>query len=196
MISRIRGTLVRRALGIAEVMTPGGVAYELEIPLPVYERLPREGEEIELRTWHIVREDASELYGFIDANERALFGRLLTASGVGPKLALAMLSRLSPHKLVAAISAKDIATLRQIPGLGVKKAEKLVLELGDRLDDLAIVPPGKRPEGRSAEEAVGALVALGYSITEATAAVREVLDEDAQLTGVELIRAALARAQK
>lgn len=196
MISRIRGTLVRRALGIAEVMTPGGVAYELEIPLPVYERLPREGEEIELRTWHIVREDASELYGFIDANERALFGRLLTASGVGPKLALAMLSRLSPHKLVAAISAKDIATLRQIPGLGVKKAEKLVLELGDRLDDLAIAPPGKRPEGRSAEEAVGALVALGYSITEATAAVREVLDEDAQLTGVELIRAALARAQK
>lgn len=196
MISRIKGTLIRRDLGLVEVMTPGGVAYEVEIPLSVYERLPREGAEVELRTWHIVREDAAELYGFLETGERALFGRLLTASGVGPKLALAMLSRLSPQKLVAAISAKDIATLRQIPGLGVKKAEKLVVELGDRLDDLAIGPAGKRPEGRNAEEAVGALVALGYTATEATAAVREVLDEDAQLAGVDLIKAALARAQQ
>lgn len=196
MISRIKGTLIRRDLGLVEVMTPGGVAYEIEIPLSVYERLPREGAEVELRTWHIVREDAAELYGFLEAGERSLFGRLLTASGVGPKLALAMLSRLSPHKLIAAISAKDIATLRQIPGLGVKKAEKLVVELGDRLDDLAIGPAGKRPEGRNAEEAVGALVALGYTVTEATAAVREVFDEDAQLAGVDLIKAALARAQQ
>lgn len=196
MISRIKGTLVRRDLGVAEVMTAGGVAYEMEVPLSVYERLPREGAEVEMRTWQVIREDAAELYGFLEAGERALFARLLTASGVGPRLALAMLSRLSPQNLVAAISAKDIPTLRQIPGLGAKKAEKLVLELADRLDDLALAPAGKRPEGRAAEEAVGALVALGYTVTEATAAVREVLDEDAQLAGVELIRAALARAQQ
>lgn len=193
MISRVRGTLVRRDLGIAEVATAGGVTYELEIPLTVYERLPREGSEVELRAYQVVREDAIELFGFIEPGERALFARLLTASGVGPRLALNMLSTLSPAKLIAAITNKDIPTLRQIPGLGSKKAEKLTVELADRLDDLAAAPVGPRPTGASAEDAVGALLALGYSASEATAAVRKALDEHGKLMGVELIKAALAQ---
>jgi holliday junction DNA helicase RuvA len=193
MISRIRGQLVRRELGVVEVATSSGLTYEISIPLTVYERLPAEGAELELLTYLVIREDAHELFGFLTPSERALFARLLTASGVGPRLALSMLSTLSPDKLVAAITNKDIATLRQIPGLGSKKAEKLTVELADRLAGIVTAPPGRRPEGRTAEEAVAALVALGYTATDATAAVRKALDDQGRLVGIELIKAALSR---
>jgi Holliday junction DNA helicase RuvA len=196
VISRIRGTLVRRDLNSIEVMTSGGVAYELFIPLTAFERLPREGQEIELRTHHVVREDAAELYGFLENSERTLFARLLTASGVGPRLALNMLSTLTPDRLVAAIAAKDVITLKRIPGLGAKKAERLILELADRLDDIAVATGGPKPTGAGSEEAVGALVALGYNATEATAAVRKALDDEGRLIGIDLIKAALARVTK
>lgn len=197
MISRIRGILVRRDLGSIEVLTAGGVAYEMHIPLSVYERLPREGNDVELRTYHVVREDSAELFGFIDNSERTLFGRLLSASGVGPRLALNMLSALTPDRLVTAITTKDIATLRRIPGLGAKKAERLVLELADRLDDVAVAAAqGPRPVGATAEEAVGALIALGYNPAEATSAVRKALDEEGKLIGIDLIKAALAKVTK
>ncbi len=199
MISRIRGILLRRDLTTCEVMTAGGIAYEVEIPLTVFERLPREGAEIELRTYQVFREDAQLLFGFLEDGERAVFARLLTASGVGPKLALAMLSRYAPARLVRAITDRDIAALRQIPGLGTKKAERLVLELADKLQDLAFAtagaaacPDGAQARGRAAEEAVAALVALGYSAGEATRAVRAALDGQGALTGVDLIKAALA----
>lgn len=192
MISRIRGTLIRREPGIAEVMTGGGIAYEIEVPLTTYEKLPREGAEVELRTQHVVREDSVTLYGFLTAGDRAVFARLLTASGVGPRLALSMLSSFPPERLVRAILEKDVASLRQIPGLGTKKAERLIVELGDRLDDLAVAALGETQAGGTAESAVGALVALGYAPAEAGAAVRRALDEDGEVTGTELIRAALA----
>jgi Holliday junction DNA helicase RuvA len=192
VISRIRGRLIRRELGTAEVMTAGGVAYEIEVPLSVYERLPKEGAEVELRTTQIVREDGITLYGFLDSGERAVFARLLTASGVGPRLALNMLSTLPPDRLIRAILEKDIATLRQIPGLGVKKAERLAVELADRVDDLAAVRSVSAPASRSAEAAVAALVALGYAPTEAANAVRRALDsEGAQAETERLIRVAL-----
>jgi holliday junction DNA helicase RuvA len=191
VISRIRGVLVRRGLESVEIMTSGGVAYEIAVPLGVYRRLPREGAELELRTYQVVREDALELYGFADEHERALFGRLLTASGVGPRLALSMLSTLAPERLVAAIRERDIASLRQVPGLGAKKAERLVVELADKLDDLAFGAPA-RPGGRAAEEAVGALVSLGYPAGIATEAVRRALDHEAGLEGPALIKKALA----
>ncbi|HEX6938749.1 MAG TPA: Holliday junction branch migration protein RuvA [Longimicrobiales bacterium] len=193
MISRIKGVLLERSVDAVEVMTPGGVAYAIEIPLTVYERLPKAGAEVELRTFQLVREDGVSLYGFLDARERELFARLLTASGVGPRLALSMLSTLAPDRLVRAIAEKDITALRQVPGLGAKKAERLALELADKLDDLALAAAGPTPPGRAAEEAVGALVALGYSTAQATAAVRRALDERPDLTGTDLIKAALAR---
>lgn len=193
MISRVRGTLLLRETERAEIMTPGGVAYEIEIPLSVFERLPREGAEVELRTQYVVRQDGVSLYGFLTDAERALFARLITASGIGPRLGLAILSTLSADRVVRAIQDRDIPTLRQVPGLGVKKAERLALELGDKLDDLAITT-APRAEGRAAEEAVRALVALGYPLPRATAAVREALDETPSLEGAALIKAALSRA--
>ena len=197
MISRVHGKLVRRDLGSIEVMTSGGVAYEMLIPLSVFERLPREGAEVELRTYHVVREDSAELFGFLEHSERMLFGRLLGASGVGPRLALNMLSTMPPERLITAITTKDIATLKRIPGLGAKKAERLVLELADRLDDIAVstVRAGA-PAGATSEEAVHALVALGYNASEASAAVRKALDEQGKLIGIDLIKAALARVTK
>ena len=197
MISRVHGKLVRRDLGSIEVMTSGGVAYEMLIPLSVFERLPREGADVEMRTYHVVREDSAELFGFLEHSERVLFGRLLGASGVGPRLALNMLSTMPPERLITAITTKDIATLKRIPGLGAKKAERLVLELADRLDDIAVttVRTGAAA-GATSEEAVHALVALGYNAAEASAAVRKALDEQGKLIGIDLIKAALARVTK
>lgn len=192
MISRVKGRLVRRDIGSVEVMTAGGVAYELEIPLGVYESLPAEGSEVELRTYQVVREDAITLYGFTALAERSMFAKLLSASGVGPKLALNILSALPPERIVRAILEKDVNTLRRIPGLGAKKAERLALELADRLDDVAVTATDVRGKGEMAEQAVGALLALGYSQSESAAAVRKVLDEHGPREGVELIRAALA----
>jgi Holliday junction DNA helicase RuvA len=166
----------------------------------VFERLPREGEQVELRTYHVVREDSAELFGFLDASERILFGKLLGASGVGPRLALNMLSTMAPQHLVTAITMKDIAALKRIPGLGAKKAERLVLELADRLDDVvaAGAPAGARASaaGSTVDEAVHALVALGYNAAEASTAVRKALDESGKLMGIDLIKAALAKVTK
>lgn len=192
MISRIRGRLLRRDVGVVEVLTAGGVGYELEIPLGVFEKLPAEGADLELYAYQVVREDAITLYGFNDQAERTMFARLLTASGVGPRLALSILSALPPERIVRAILEKDVVTLRRIPGLGAKKAERLALELADRLDDVAITTTAVRGRGPAAEQAVGALVALGYSQAEAAAAVRRVLDQQGGSEGVDLIRAALA----
>jgi Holliday junction DNA helicase RuvA len=195
VISRIRGVLLRRELGIAEVMTQGGVAYEVMIPLSVFERLPNAGADIELRTYQVVREDSVELYGFIDEVERALFSRLLTASGVGPRLAVAILSSMTPDRIVSAIMNRDIVALRQIPGLGTKKAERLALELADRLDDLAVTAT-KRGGAAGFDEAVHALVALGYSTGDAASAVRRVVDEHGPMAPIDLIKAALAAIKK
>lgn len=192
MISRIRGTLLRRELGLAEIMTQGGVAYEVHIPLTVFERLPREGAEVELRTFQVVREDAIELFGFLENAERVVFGRLLSASGVGPRLALNILSAMPPERVIRAIHDRDIAALRQIPGLGAKKAERLALELKDRLDDIAVTAAGGRTGGPGFEEAAAALVALGYSTADAAAAVRKVIDDQGALPAIDLIKAALA----
>ena len=137
MIARIAGKLVAKELDRVEIFTSGGVAYELAIPLGVYETLPRVGEQVELQTHLVVREDAFLLFGFATVNEKRVFQRLLTANGVGPSLALGLLSTLSAERLVRAIREKDIATLQGVPRVGKKKAERLVLDLSDKLDDVA-----------------------------------------------------------
>lgn len=196
MISRIRGRLLGREPERVEVMTDGGVGYELEIPLSVFEKLPRAGQDVELLAYQVVREDDLLLFGFLQPAERQLFGRLLGASGVGPRLALAMMSTLTPSALVRAIKDREIATLVQVPGVGKKTAERIALELGDKLDDLAL-PTGASVKGAAAQEAVGALVALGYSSGDANAAVRSSVEQDGPEDDPKaLIRKALARAGK
>jgi len=196
VISRVKGTLLRRELDGVEIMTAGGTGYDIRIPLSVYERLPRVGEPVELRTHQVVREDEVSLYGFLEERSRLLFVRLMSASGVGPRLALTMLSTLSPDRLVRAIADRDLALLTQVPGIGKKTAERIALELGDRLDDSLLAATDGKPAAPGAEDAVNALVALGYNQSAAGTAVRKALDEEPGLEGVGLIRAALARAVK
>ena len=193
MISRIRGSLLGRDLNRAEVMTPGGVAYEVEIPTTVYERLPRVGEEVELLTLQVIREDAWLLFGFLEDNERRLFSRLISASGVGPRLALALLSALPAPALVRAIRDRNLAVLTGVSGVGKKTAERIAVELAGKLDDLAFASSGLGAQAPGVEEALRALVVLGLTPLEAENAVRGVVQEQGPLPAQELIRAALAR---
>lgn len=195
MISRLKGTLLARETDRVEVETPGGVVYEVEIPFMILDRLPREGHPVELRTVHLVREDSAALYGFLEPHERTLFLRLLGASGVGAKLALAMMSTFTARRLARALAEKDLTALVQVPGVGRKTAERLALELADKVQDLAVGPEGGGATPPGAEEAVAALVALGMSFGDADRAVRAVLEEAGPggLPPEALIRKALAR---
>lgn len=193
MISRIRGTLLLRELDRVEVMTPGGVAYDIAIPRTIFETLPAVGAEVELRTFQVVREDALMLFGFLEESDRVVFSRLLTAPGVGPKLALAMLSTFPSARLVRALRERDIAALTSIPGVGKKTAERISLDLSSRLDDIAVAPSAPHAKGVGVEEALRALTVLGFSPGDADRAVREVLDEGAASDTQDVIRAALLR---
>lgn len=195
MISRIEGTLVAREIDRVEVLTGGGVAYELAVPLATFEALPRVGERVALFTHLVVREDEWLFYGFANALERRVFRRILGAKGVGPALALGMLSALTAERLVRALREKDVATLQLVPRVGRKKAEQMVLDLADKVEDLAGETAGataRTPENAAAEDAVRALVSLGYGALDADKAVRAVLDGGAPgRSAPELIRAAL-----
>jgi Holliday junction DNA helicase RuvA len=195
VIAQIAGRLVAKDLERVEVMTNGGVGYELSIPLGVYETLPRTGEDVTLHTHLVVREDGWLLFGFASLTERRVFQKLLTANGVGPALALGLLSHLSADRLVRALREKDIVTLQSVPRVGRKKAERLVLDLADKLDDLpAEAPGGVRPEAAGADDAIRALVSLGYTTFDAEKAVRGALDTGGRgMPAPELIRNALAR---
>jgi len=193
MISRLKGILITREPDRIEVETGGGVVYEVEVPLTVFERLPGPDRAIEIRTLQIVREDSATLYGFLEAYERTLFKRLLGASGVGAKLALAMLSTYNAPRLARALVEKDITALTQVSGVGKKTAERLALELSDKVTDLAIAADTGGPitKASGAQEAVAALVALGYTFADADTAVRSVLESGAVSGADELIRKAL-----
>ena len=196
MIAQVTGTLVGKELDRVEIMTAGGVAYELAIPLGVYEGLPRAGESVSLHTYLVVKEDAWQLFGFATPLERRVFQRVLNAKGVGPALALGLLSTLTAERLIRALRDRDIATLQSVPRVGRKKAEQLVLDLADKLDDLQVSLPGAgpRPEGVGTEDAIRALVSLGYSQSDAERAVRQALDERGSGQGAaELIRGALGK---
>ena len=195
MIAQIAGRLLAKDLDRVEVMTSGGVGYELAIPLGVYETLPRAGEDVMLHTHLVVREDGWLLFGFASSVERRVFQKLLTANGVGPALALGLLSHLSADRLVRALREKDVTTLQSVPRVGRKKAERLVLDLADKLEDLpAEGIAGVRPDGAGAEDAIRALVSLGYTTADAERAVRGALDTGGRgMPAAELIRNALAR---
>ncbi len=175
MITRLKGTLISRDADHVEVETAGGIVYEVQIPLSILERLPKPpAQDFEIRTLQVVREDSLTLYGFIEPFERELFSRLLGVPRVGPKLVLAMLSTYSAGRLAQALVEKDVNALTQVSGVGRKTAELIVLELADKVEDLAMEAAGPDRAGGGAmpgvQEAVGALVALGYSFVDADAA--------------------------
>jgi Holliday junction DNA helicase RuvA len=197
MISQVSGTLASKELDSVDISTPGGVTYELLIPLGVYEKLPATGEKVALHTHLVVKEDSWQLFGFATPFERRVFQRVLNAKGVGPALALGLLSTLSAERLVRAIQAKDVATLQSVPRVGRKKAEQLILDLADKLTDLQVSGGGisaSAPQGVGAEDAIRALVSLGYSPADAERAVRQAIDEGGSGMGAaELIRGALGK---
>lgn len=196
MISRIAGTLEARDIDRVEVMTAGGAGYSMQIPLSVYETLPKIGEPVALFTSLVVKEDGWLLFGFTSQVERRVFDLVRTATGVGPALALSLLSSLTASRLVRAIVEKDTATLQSVPRVGKKKAEQMILDLATKMREVDVSggTSGVPSPGAAAEDATRALVSLGYSLPDAERAVRATLDAaTGQLSATELIRQALAR---
>jgi Holliday junction DNA helicase RuvA len=190
MIATVAGlVMARSADGTIVVETDGGVGYAIAVPTGVLARLPENGQRVRLFTELVVREDGWLLFGFDQPGERAVFQRLLGASGFGPKLALALLSALGAERAVRAIRDRDLALLSSVSGIGRKKAERLALELQDRFDDVAVEPAAPRSSG--ADEAVRALVALGYTPAAADDAVRAAQGGVALEDTPQLIRRAL-----
>jgi len=185
MIGRIRGSLVYKQppLILVEV---GGVGYEIQVPMTTLFQLPELGEPVSLVTHFVVREDAQLLYGFIDERDRTLFRQLIKVNGVGPKLGLTILSGMDANSFVRCIQRDDMASLIALPGVGRKTAERLLVEMRDKLKDwLAQADESQDGTGAAAgqplndivSDAEGALIALGYKPQEATRMVAAVNDE-------------------
>lgn len=208
MIASLRGTLAERADGSC-VIEAGGVGYLVSISSHTFAALPAKGESVFLRTRQVVREDALMLFGFADSDELRLFDLLIGVSGVGPRLALAVLSGLKPAALARAIRDEHLAAIVAVPGIGRKTAERLVVELRDKLDFLALAASGPAaPAGGAArtagvlprserfDDAVAALVHLGYAPTQAQDTIRRVAEGESELSLEDLVRRGLARLSK
>jgi len=169
MIGSVRGRIASK-MPPQLTVEAGGLGYELEAPMSTFYLLPSVGEEVRLLTHLVVREDAHVLYGFATEEERRLFRSLIKVSGVGPKIALALLSGISVEAFAQCVQSQNVAALTHIPGIGRKTAERLVVEMRDRLvsrDSLSGAAVQAAPASAEAE-AFGALVALGYRPAEAT----------------------------
>ena len=197
MIGSLRGRIAFKQAPLL-MLDVNGVGYELEAPMSTFYELPGLGEEVSLLTHLLVRDDAHILYGFGSADERLLFRNLLKVSGVGAKIALAILSGISVDGFAHCVRAEDTASLVKVPGIGRKTAERLIVEMRDRIDAAPAVTAGSiaAPRGASAsrpeDEAYGALVALGYKPAEVARLLKGV---DAEGLGPEeIIRNALKAA--
>lgn len=196
MIAFLRGRLITKTPNQA-IVECGGVGYDATISVATFSALPPEGAEARLHIYTHVREDALLLFGFAEPNEKRLFEKLLTISGIGPKLAITVLSGIDAGRLVTAIRAGDHATLTRIPGIGKKTAERVVLELKDKLDALAVsaaAPAATSTYGPTGDDALSAMVNLGYARPVAQRAVETVLAKQPELAGdfEVLFRAAMA----
>lgn len=196
MIGFLRGRLVRKQPP-ALLIDVGGVGYELEAPMSTFYRLPELGSEIQLHTHLVVREDAHLLYGFATEDERRLFRDLLRVSGIGPKIGLALLSGIDVDTFLICVEAQDVDALTRIPGIGRKTAERLLVEMRDRIRALGQLPSASQRAGHAVgaqDEAYAALVALGYRPGEVTRLLKSVDNEGAGTE--ELIRRALQAAAR
>lgn len=187
MIGRVRGVLVEKRAPWLVIELANGLGYEIEAPMSTFYRLPDLGQAITLYTHQTVREDAHLLYGFSELHERVLFRSLIRVNGVGPKLALTILSSFEPQAFVFCVNQGDTASLTRVPGIGKKTAERLIIEMRDRLADpfaldhgaetlisatANITPRAVQPS--AVQEAMSALVALGYKPQEASKAMSQI----------------------
>ncbi len=203
MIGRVRGILVEKQPP-SLIVEVSGLGYEIEAPMTTIFRLPEPGQEVILYTHFVVREDAQLLYGFADKSERQLFRTLIRVNGVGPKLALAILSGMEAQMFARCVHEQDTSMLTRIPGVGKKTAERLIVEMKDRLNEwqpalgaLEMAASGKASvvpaKHDSVQDAISALVALGYRPQEASKAISAV-ESNSEGDGLgtdELIRRAL-----
>ena len=195
MIAHLRGRLLEKNANRV-VVEAGGVGYELAITVPTFSALPGTGGDVALHVYTHVREDALALFGFATRDEKRLFERLLAVSGIGPKLAITILSGMEAEALVSALRANDVARLTRIPGIGRKTAERMVLELRDKLASFAV---GEAPtaSGGVEQEVLSALVNLGYQPAAAERALAAVArNGDAGADFEVLLRQALGQLSK
>jgi Holliday junction DNA helicase RuvA len=195
MIAFLRGQLLLKAPNQA-IVDCGGVGYDATISVATFSALPAEGAEARLHIYTHVREDQIALFGFAEPNEKHVFEKLLTISGIGPKLAITVLSGIDTDRLVNSIRAGDHASLTRIPGIGKKTAERMVLELKDKLEDIAVAPESVHASnfGTAGNDALSALINLGYARPIAQRAIETAITKDpaAAATFELLFRAAMA----
>ena len=187
MIAYVRGVLAEKE-PTRVVVEAAGVGYEMLIPLSTYDRLPREGGEVKLLAFHCVREDDEMLFGFATSDERALFVKLTSVSGVGPKIAIAILSGASISELATAIAGGDAKRISAIKGVGKKTAEKICVELRDKVSGFVFA--GKGPDGAGAvvaQDALAALRALGFNEETSAKMVTDVIAANPGVADVEKI---------
>ena len=196
-ICHLRGTVLEKTpAGI--VLECGGVGYALTVPLSTFDRLPATGQEASLEIHHLVREDDQLLFGFATERERTFFRALLGITGIGPKLALAVLSGLTPGELAAAIAEGDVRRLSSISGVGKKTAERIIVELKDKIDPLEAMALRGKERGEAEappalRDAILSLVALGNKPDDARAMVQAAFEKNPKATVQELIRLALRK---
>ncbi|MCH8179095.1 MAG: Holliday junction branch migration protein RuvA [Proteobacteria bacterium] len=191
MISRLVGELAGKAPPFV-LVDVHGVGYEVQVPMSTFYNLPELGAKVTLLTQFIVREDAQLLFGFLTAGERESFRELVKISGVGPRIALALLSGLSTEELAQAVSAQDASRLVKVPGIGKKTAERLLLELKGKLAP-ALATPGWAAASDAQGDILQALIALGYSDKEAQAALKQLPADVSVAEGIKLALKSLAR---
>ena len=206
MIAHLSGTLLSKQ-ATAVILNVGGVGYEVTIPLSTFYDLAEPGSEVQLRIYTHVREDALQLYGFRTARERELFLRLISVSGIGPKLGITLLSGMSADEMIASIRTNNLARLTLIPGIGRKTAERLVMELRDKVAALsspeleeelgATAPTTPEPTVDSVRaDALSALVNLGYQRSAAEKAIGAVVAEETDISVESVLRGSLRKLAK
>ena len=196
MIAHLRGTLLAKHPNQA-VVEAAGVGYDVTISVPTFSDLPAVGSVVALHIHTHVREDTIALYGFLRPSEKLLFEKLITVSGIGPKLAVTILSGMAADEMVGAIRGNDVVRLTRIPGIGKKTAERMVLELRDKLPEVASAAAPAVPALNATEEDVlSALVNLGYQRVAAEKALSGIAKDGAGKSFDQMFRAALGRLSK
>lgn len=199
MIGQITGLLVDKTPPDI-LINVGGITYELQVPMSTLYQLPDVGREVTLHTHFVVREDAQLLYGFFAAKDKAMFRALIRVNGVGPKMALAILSSMAADEFVATVRNNDVATMVNMPGIGKKTAERLIVEMRDRLAEWGDTDVGAGHSARTvngtansmSRDAETALVSLGYKPQQASRAISQVVKDNPEIVDSEaLIRLAL-----
>jgi holliday junction DNA helicase RuvA len=195
MIAHLRGKLLGKHPNQAIVET-SGVGYDVTISVPTFSDLPPLGSDVALHIHTHVREDVIALYGFLRPSEKLLFEKLITVSGIGPKLAITILSGMAADEMVAAIRGGDVARLTRIPGIGRKTAERMVLELRDKLPEVSPGVAATAPGTATEQDALSALVNLGYQRAAAEKALAGVGNDSGSKSFDQIFRSALARLSK